>query len=531
MSPAIVTSDLCFAWPDGDVVFDGLDLTIGPGRTGLVGLNGSGKSTLLKLFAGALRPGRGSVSVTGRLGYLPQDLTLDAAQPVDALLGVAAKRRALSAVEHGRATDADFAVLGDDWDVEERARATLDRLGLAGVELDRRVGEVSGGEAVLLGLAAQLVRRPDVLLLDEPTNNLDLAARTRLQEAVLAWPGVLVVISHDRALLELVDRIGELRGGGVTWYGGNFSAYEDAVATEQEAAGRMLRAAGSELRRQRRGLVEAQIKLDRRRRYGQRMADERREPKIVMGARKRRAQVTAGKVRTGHEEKVRQAQERRAEAEEAVRDDDRIRVDLPGTAVPAGRTVLTVDRARLRHGPTVDLTVRGPERIALLGANGAGKTTLLETVAGLVAPVAGTATAAVPLAYLPQRLDLLDDAATVAANVARYAPAAGTNAVRAGLARFLFRGTRADQPAGTLSGGERFRATLAALLLAEPPPQLLLLDEPTNSLDLASARQLAGALGGYRGALIVASHDLAFLDTVGITRRLRLDAAGLTPAG
>jgi len=128
--------------------------------------------------------------------------------------------------------------------------------------------------------------------------------------------------------------------------------------------------------------------------------------------------------------------------------------------------------------------------------------------------------------YLPQRLDILDDSLTVIDNVRAAAPAASVNEVRAGLARFLFRGARADQVAGTLSGGERFRAVLAALLLAQPPPQLLLLDEPTNSLDMASVRQLSQALSCYRGALVVASHDLPFLRSVGISRWLRLDREG-----
>jgi ATPase subunit of ABC transporter with duplicated ATPase domains len=231
-----------------------------------------------------------------------------------------------------------------------------------------------------------------------------------------------------------------------------------------------------------------------------------------------------------HEERIQQAEQRLADAEEAVWEDDEIRVDLPGTAVPAGRTVLALDEVTLRNGARASLAVRGPERIALLGANGAGKTTLLQAITGELAPVSGAVHAPVPVRYLPQRLDLLDDAATVAGNVAAFAPGASPNSIRAALARFLFRGARADQVVGTLSGGERFRAALAALLLAEPPPQLLLLDEPTNNLDLASTRQLAQALAAYRGALIVASHDVPFLRAAGITRWLRLDGE-LTETG
>jgi ATPase subunit of ABC transporter with duplicated ATPase domains len=534
MSASLTITSLSFAWPDGSPVFDGLDISFGPGRTGLVGVNGSGKSTLLKLVAGELTPAEGSVKVTGEVGHLPQNVTLDTALRVEEVLGIANRRAALHAIEAGDASERHFEALGDDWDVEERALVTLGELGLDHIGLDRTVGEVSGGESVLLRLAALLLRRPDVLLLDEPTNNLDLYARKRLYAAVASWPGVLIVVSHDRELLDLVDQIADLRGGEVTWYGGNFSAYEEALAVEQEAAERMVRVAEADVRKQKRELSDAQVKLARRKRYGQKMYEQKREPKIVMGARKRAAQESAGKHRIMHEERLSEAKERLDEAVEAVRDDDEIRVELPYTAVPPGRNVLTLENLELAHGSRVKgiLDLRGPERIALIGRNGAGKTTLLRTIAGELAPVAGEAHAHVPMRFLPQRLDVLDDGLTVAENVARFAPDAGNNRIRARLARFLFRGARADQQAGTLSGGERFRAALAALLLAEPAPQLLMLDEPTNNLDMASVRQLTTALESYAGALVVASHDLPFLESIGITRWLLMadgELTGTTP--
>ncbi|MFD9028508.1 ABC-F family ATP-binding cassette domain-containing protein [Streptomyces parvulus] len=529
MSTSITCTSLSFAWPDGTPVFEGLDTAFGPGRTGLVGVNGAGKSTLLKLIAGQLTPSDGLVRVSGEICHLPQNVTLDTALRVDEALGIAARRAALHAIEAGDASEEHFETVGDDWDVEERALATLGELGLGHVGLDRTVGEVSGGESVLLRLAALLLRRPDVLLLDEPTNNLDLYARRRLYAAVSSWPGVLVVVSHDRALLELVDQIADLRSGGITWYGGNLSAYEEALAVEQDAAERMVRVAESDLRRQKRELADAQVKLARRKRYGQKMWEQKREPKIVMGARKRAAQESAGKHRIMHEEKLAEARERLDEAVEVVREDDEIRVDLPFTAVPPGRSVLTLRDLELRYGARVEggLDLHGPERIALIGRNGAGKTTLLRTVAGELEPVAGEATAHVPLRFLPQRLDVLDGELTVAENVARLAPGATNNRVRARLARFLFRGARADQKAETLSGGERFRAALAALMLAEPAPQLLMLDEPTNNLDMASVRQLTGALESYEGALIVAGHDMPFLESLGITRWLLFEEGEL----
>ncbi|MFI9592012.1 ABC-F family ATP-binding cassette domain-containing protein [Nonomuraea sp. NPDC052265] len=543
MSFSIVVDHVSFGWPDGTMVLDGLDAAFPAGRTGLLGANGSGKSTLLKVIAGELIPGSGAVSVTGEVGYLPQNVPLEGSATVSDLLEISGKRAALHAVESGDVAEEHFTVIGDDWDVEERARAELDRLGLAHVGLDRTVATLSGGEAVMVALAAQILKRPAVLLLDEPTNNLDLDARRRLYAAVSAYPGVLVVVSHDRALLGLVDQIAELRDAAVHLYGGNLDDYEEQVAAEQEAAERTVRTAEGEVRRQQRELIEARTRLDRRGRNARKAFENKKVPKIVAGGLKMKAQVSAGKHRALHQERLEEARGRLSEAELAVRDDAEIRVELPATAVPAGRTLLTLpldhpdgadgaDGADGREGPAAPdradgtprreglkvldrLVIRGPERIALLGPNGSGKTTLLRRIVEHGAHV--------PVRYLPQRLDVLDDALSVVDNVRAVAPAASVNEVRARLARFLFRGGRADRPVGTLSGGERFRATLAALLSADPPPQLLLLDEPTNNLDMSSVRQLSQALAAYRGALVVASHDVPFLETLGITRWLRQD--------
>ena len=211
---SVVLSDLSFSFPNGRVVLSGLNAAFGPGRTGLIGVNGSGKSTLLRLITGELRPASGSVTVTGEVGYLPQDLTLDTGASVASLLGIAAAMDAIAAIEAGDVRPELFDAVGDDWDVADRAVAWLSRLGLGHVGLDDRVGRLSGGEAVLTALAALFLRRPPVIVLDEPTNNLDLDARRRLYAAVESWPGVMLIVSHDRELLALMDQIAELTGPG-----------------------------------------------------------------------------------------------------------------------------------------------------------------------------------------------------------------------------------------------------------------------------------------------------------------------------
>jgi ATPase subunit of ABC transporter with duplicated ATPase domains len=520
MSPhSVVCDDLSFTWPAGTPVLDHLDAGFDGGRTGLVGRNGSGKTTLLRLIAGELVPTAGRVTTAGTVAHLPQQLPLTLDRTVADLLGITARRRALHAITAGDASVASFSALDDGWDIEERARAELARFGLPSDAdaLDRTVGTLSGGEAVLAGVAGMLLRRAEITLLDEPTNNLDRDGRARLYAAVETWSGVLIVVSHDRELLERVDSIADLRDASLRTYGGTFSAYEEQLTAEQETAQRLVRAAEGVVARERRQLVETQTKLARRLSNGRKAQLEKRVPKIIAHARKGEAQVSAGKYRIVQERRASAAQEALAEAEEAIRDDGTIRIDLPGTAVPGGRMIMSVGK----------LVVRGPERIALLGPNGSGKTTLLRSV--VTSPERFGC--AVPIGYLPQRLDILDPSLTVLENVRTAAPSATPNEVRAKLARFLVRGDRVAQVVSTLSGGERFRVTLACVLLADPAPQLLVLDEPTNNLDLDSVAELRRVLAGYRGALLVASHDQWFLDGLGIGRWWSVSGVDVAESG
>ncbi|MEU9763967.1 ABC-F family ATP-binding cassette domain-containing protein [Streptomyces sp. NPDC047985] len=552
---SVICSHLSFSWPDGTPVFKDLSFALGGGRTGLVAPNGSGKSTLLKLIAGELRPGAGSVSAVGTLGYLPQALPLTADLTVAEVLGVAAVIRALDAVESGDVSEEHFATIGDDWDIEERTRAQLDRLGLDGLTLDRSLSTLSGGQIVSLGLAAQLLKQPDVLLLDEPTNNLDLDARHKLYDVLGDWSGCLLVVSHDRALLDRMERIAELESGQLRFYGGNFTEYEAAVQAEQEVAEKNVRSAEQELKREKREMQQARERAERRASNAARNLKNAGLPRIFAGNMKRGAQEAAGRSGQMHASRVSEAKARLDEAGRALRDEQRITLDLPDTDVPAGRTLFLGEGMRVQHGERpvfagegVDLTIRGPERIALTGPNGAGKTTLLRLINGDLRPDEGTheGTGGGPgdgpvggrikradgrIAYLSQRLDLLDLDRSVAENFTAFAPHRPEAERMNLLARFLFRGSRAHLPVGVLSGGERLRATLACVLCAEPAPQLLLLDEPTNNLDLVSAGQLESALGSYRGAFMVVSHDERFLARIGVNRWLRLADGELRETG
>ena len=509
-SSSVVLHDVSFAWPDGTPALDRVSGAFGRGRTGLVGVNGAGKSTLLRLVAGRLTPTGGSLTVTGGVDHLPQQLTAAPDATLADLLGVRAPRDALRAVEAGSVDPAHFETIGSDWDVEERATAELGALGLP-TELDRPVTALSGGEAVLAALAGVVLRRPDVALLDEPTNNLDLDSRERLYDIVRQWRGTLVVVSHDLTLLDLMDETAELRAGSLTTFGGPYGAYRDWLATQQEAARQSLRTAEQTLRRRRREQVRAEERFAHSRRQGRADRAAGKYPPIVLGGRKNAAERSQGARRDAVAARVESARASVGAAEEAVREDDAIRVDLPDPQVPRGRRL-----ARLPSSDGRDVVLQGPERVALVGANGVGKTSLLRALVPRLTVRAG---------YLPQRIDLAEDL-SVLDTVRAAAPDLPPGEVRRRLARLLVRGDTVDRPVASLSGGERFRVALARLLLADPPPELLILDEPTNDLDIPSVEQLVGALRAYRGGLLVVSHDGAFLDRLALDAVVRLTTDG-----
>ncbi len=562
--PSVVLDDITFTWPDGSIALTGVSGAFGTARTGLVGRNGSGKSTLLRLIAGELRPDRGLIATTD-VAYLPQQLTLDVERPVAELLGVGAVLSSVRAIESGDVDAAHFDTVGSDWDIEARAHAALAEAGLAPEMLDRRVGELSGGEAMLTAIAGIRLRGAAVTLLDEPTNNLDRDARRRIHDMVSGWRGALIVVSHDIALLDLMDDTAELYANELSVFGGPYSQWRAWLDAEQGAARRAERAADQLVRREKRERIEAESKLANRAAMGRKAQAEKRVPPIVAGNLQRAAQVSAGKLRTEKADREASARAALAVAERRVRDDDTVRIDLPDPGVPVGRRIATIGDT---HRSWI---IQGPERVALVGPNGAGKTTLLERLVGEAAgrggdapgPAAGEASvsaeaprgknsgsgdASCPeaarnagfslssflaeahtdrIGYLPQRVDGLDESGTVLDNVRGAAPGVTTTELRNRLARFLIRGDAVTRAVSTLSGGERFRVALARLLLADPPPQLIVLDEPTNNLDLDTVDQLVEALAAYRGAVLVVSHDDAFLERLGVDLTLELSPDGL----
>lgn len=525
MSASIVVSNLSWSTPDGKPLLANLDLSLGEERTGLIGRNGVGKTTLLKLIAGTLQPQSGSISVSGRLAVLRQTVQVSADETIADLFGVTKALALLARAEAGRAAADELAAA--DWTLEARIASALPRLGLEAGP-DTRLAALSGGERTSAGLAALVFAEPDFLILDEPTNDLDREGRAAVADLLSTWRSGAIVVSHDRELLERVDAIVELTSFGATRYGGSWSQYREQKALELAAARHDLADAEKrtdELARRAQAMVERKARKDS---AGRRKAARGDMPRIMIGGLKERSEGTGGA-------QARLADRQRADAEAAAAT-ARARIEvlqplsvtLPPTGLTPRKEVLRIDGATAGYEPghpvirDLSFAITGPERVAVTGPNGSGKTTLLALIAGTLQSGAGSVRTLTPFAMLDQRVGILDPTLSIRDNFRHINPEEDENTCRASLARFMFRADAALQIVSTLSGGQLLRAGLACVLGGPAPPPFLILDEPTNHLDIDSIEAVEAGLRAYDGALLVVSHDEAFLEAVGISRRLRL---------
>ena len=586
--PHHITLDhISYAHPGEPPLFTDLSAVFSAPLTGLIGDNGTGKTTLFRLILGEIKPSQGTISTPPRLAYLPQDLGLSEHQHLADIFGITKILRALDALESGDYSPSLYDTIGDAWDIEERTLAVLAEYGfgpaLATDAADPHairnllmhpLSTFSGGQTVTAALAALLRSNPEFILLDEPTNNLDSAAKSRLFAALETLTCPALIISHDRDLLAHMNAIAELHAdrkgrAHLRIYEGNYDTYRAARKAEESAAHRRVNEAKNEARKAERERVENQIKLDRNVRRGRDFERSKRKPGLAMGLDKNSSERSAGKLHAAHESMVADARAAVSEAQENLRVQERIYLELAQDALPAGRKVLELQRVRKDPCTSAQqsaefknayaqntvsretqpykvdysfcgqefpeaLVLTGPEHLRITGANGSGKTMLLNAIAHAndpdyrspVPPAYRVLYRLDNAAYLPQRITL-DPERTLLETVQRANQGASEQHLRDQLARLLFRRESVHQRIGELSGGERFRAALATVLLTDPVPQLLLLDEPTNNLDISSVDWLVQALDAYTGALIIVSHDEDFCERIRIDRTLSLSAKTL----
>jgi len=522
--------ELGYRLPDGRFLFNHLTFSFSAVRAGLVGANGIGKTTLLEILVGKREPSVGVVNRHGRVSYLPQQTRFDPSATVADAINVADQIAALERVERGEGRPGDFDLIADRWDLRERIDQVFSKI--ARIDLDRRVGSLSGGEMARARIAGLLLEEPDFLVLDEPTNHLDLSARESVYDLIASWKKGLIVVSHDLRLLALLDQIAELNANGLKLYGGNYEFYRQQREVEKAAAEQTLQSARQRLKEAKLIAQRANERQQRKQSSGRKSALKGNLPTIVAGNLRRAAENTAARIKDRHQRKIDHAKQEAEGARKNLPIELQIAVDLERSKVPPNKRMIELlevnyiypNAARPLWDEPLSFEIIGPERIWLKGANGTGKSTLIDLICGRKNPTEGAIrTGAERIGLLDQRVSALDDSLTVLENLKRAAPMRPERELRALLGRFLFIRDAALKPASVLSGGERMRAGLACLLGADQAPEILIADEPANNLDLPSVEELVTALRDFGGVLIVVSHDTTFVEEIGLERALDLD--------
>ncbi|TFW20617.1 ABC-F family ATP-binding cassette domain-containing protein [Duganella callida] len=519
-----------YALADGRILFHDLNEVFDQRRTGLVGRNGAGKSVLARVMAGELAPSSGRCVRNGAVHYLAQQIAQDAHATVAALAGVGPALEAWQRIAQGSADPADFDAVGERWDLRERLQSQLEQHGLAHLRPETPASSLSGGEAMRVSLIAAWLSEAAYLILDEPSNHLDRANREALLAQLRRWPGGLLVISHDRELLEQMERIVELSPLGLRGYGGGYALYAECQRAEREGAQRQLEQRKLERRREAQSMREQQERQERRAAKGTAEGREANQAKILLGGQKNRAQGTAGKLRQQHAEQRALLSQRVQEAARQVVPDAVIAMHAPGGQQAARQRLAVLEEVVLPYTTAagISLTITGQQRIGVTGPNGCGKSTLLKVLAGQLAPRSGRCEVRARVALLDQQLAGLAPQRSAIEHLLEVNRGAGEAALRTCLAQMGLDAQLAAAPTATLSGGERLKVALACALYAHPPAQLLLLDEPNNHLDLSALEALEAMLRQYQGALMVVSHDPVLLGSLALTHRLQATESGWT---
>lgn len=528
MTPHSLTLDrVSYRLADGRALFSDLSFSFEPVATGLVGANGAGKSVLARLLAGRLTPDSGQVRGSGRVFLLPTP-GYPPAGTVGELAGVGRELAALARIEAGSVDEADFACIGDRWDLRERLLQRWQALGLPD-DLDplHPATRLSGGQAMQVALSGAWASGAGWLILDEPSNHLDTHHRQQLYAQLQQWRGGLLAISHDRELLGHMQQIVELEARGLHRYGGAWQHYADTRAAEREAAIAQLDHARAQHRQQQRSAREQHQRQQQRQARGNRDAKQANQAPILLGRQKQRAEATHARAQQVQAERLQASSEQLRAAASAVH----VAPELALFAVEGERSSARLLQAQdllLPHGCGVplQLDIRRGQRIAVVGDNGTGKSTLLRVLAGQLPARAGHVQRHAPLALLDQQLLGMSGERSILDTVQAANPTADPGELRTRLALLGLDAQRIQRPAASLSDGERVKGALASVLYAAPAPQLLLLDEPGNALDLSALQALEELLAAWPGALVMVSHDHHLLQALQPTQVLHVRSDG-----
>ncbi|MCS2337536.1 ABC-F family ATP-binding cassette domain-containing protein [Bacteroides sp. BFG-606] len=564
---SISIQQISYIHPDKEVLFSDLNFAISKGqKLGLVGNNGCGKSTLLQIIAGQLSPFSGVIVRPDALYYIPQHFGQYDSLTIAQALRIERKQQALHAILSGDASNENFVVLDDDWNIEKRSIAALDLWGLGQFTLSYPMNLLSGGEKTRVFLAGMDIHHPPVILMDEPTNHLDSSGRQRLYDWVEKCRSTLLVVSHDRTLLNLLPEICELEKHQINYYGGNYEFYKEQKTLMQEALQQRIEEKEKALRIAHKVARETAERRDKQNVRGEKNHIKKGVPRIVFNALQGKSEKSTSKLNSTHQEKAEKLTDERNQLRSSLSPTATLKTDFNSSSLHTGKILVTAKEINFGYHPNsinshiqmnneanladtgnhpspdsndiqdnsdfkqqlwqtpISFQLKSGDRLRIEGANGSGKTTLLKLITGQFQPQEGNLTRMeFTYVYLNQEYSIIDNRNSILEQAYafnnRNLP---EHEIKTILNRYLFPASEWDKSCRKLSGGEKMRLAFCCLMISNNTPDMFILDEPTNNLDIQSIEIITATIKNYTGTVIVISHDDYFIQEIGIEQRILL---------
>lgn len=526
----LVLQNISYTHPNKEQLFDSIHLAINRDKVALIGNNGVGKSTLLQIIANELQPTGGHLERDTLPYYVPQIVGQFDHLSIAQALRIEGKLTALKEILANRVTEDNLNTLDDDWTIEERAHEALGKWQLSLPNLTQKLGTLSGGQKTKVFLAGIAIHQPELVLLDEPSNHLDTSGRQLLYEYISITKSALLVVSHDRKLLNLLNTVCELTPHGIMTYSGNYDFYAEQKQIENNAREHDILSKKKSLRKameKERETLERKQKLDAR---GKKKHEKEGVARIMMNTLKNKAENSTAKVKSVHAEKIDNMASELQELRASLPDIEKMKFGFDSSALHKGKVLFTARDINFSYGvqplwkEALNMRITSGERIVLKGLNGAGKTTLIKLILGSLEPQEGSIYRADAKSfYIDQDYSLIDNTLKVYEQAQHFNTSAMLeHEIKIRLNRFLFTKDDWDKPCSNLSGGERMRLMLCCLIINGQSPDLIVLDEPTNNLDIQNIEILTAAINQYEGSLIVVSHDESFLEQINVGQSFTL---------
>lgn len=528
---SLFIQQLAYYHADKELLFKDISFSINNHqKVSLIGNNGSGKSTLLQLINGDLAPTEGTISYPEHPYYMPQHFGQYNHLTIAEALKIDKKIKALDAITKGDASIENFNILNDEWEIEEKAHTALEEWGIGSFDLIKPLSNLSGGEKTKVFLAGISIHSPSIILMDEPTNHLDTQSRDRLYDFIETTQTALLVVSHDRTLLNLLPYTYELSKSRVTAYGGNYEFYKNekekltnALYAQLEEKEKGLRAAKKTARE----TAERKQKLDVR---GEKRSLKQGVARIMMNNLKNKAEKSTSKMKDTHEEKQVKISQELTEIRKSLPDISQMKINFNSSSLHKGKILVKAQNINFAYSSanlwkdSLSFEIKSSERISIEGRNGKGKTTLLKMILGELLPAEGDILRAdISYIHIDQEYSIINNDLTVVEQAQQFNDRAlKEHEINMILNRYLFPPHSWNKACNKLSGGEKMRLVLCCLMISNSTPDLFIMDEPTNNIDIRNVEILTETLRDYKGTVLVISHDNYFKKEINIERQIRL---------